>query len=172
MFIGKYKNDYKGSGNEYVGSYYTLPFDKSEKTASGITNLAFAVFFAIAFLVMGMINQPSSRTLYVVLPYMFLFLPTMYFFFGAVRYFNSPVRMQRVDYKKGLVRMKNAARGLLILLGMNVILDIMFIFTHIGLYPMGREVVYLATHFVFAGLVIAYGVLYDRFYKGVQADIN
>ncbi len=170
MFLGKYKNDYKD--NEYLGNYYTLPFDKGQKFRSGLTNLGFAMFFAIMFLVMGTINPPSSRTLYVVMPYMFLFLPIAYFFFGALRYFQAPERMERIDYRKGLVRMKNSARGLIILLGLCVILDLVFIFTHIGLYPMGKEVVYLALHFVFAGFVIAYGVLYDRLYGGVQADIN
>lgn len=181
IFKSKYRNDYKtttfidAAGHThkdtvYTGSYYVLPFDEGAKRRSSRVNLAFGLIIAGLYLAMGMVNPPSSRTAYVVMPYVILFLPIAYFIFGAVRYMGCRLRMENGDYQKGLVRMKHSAWGMLGTLAVSAVLDILYIIIHLDAGVAGKEVVYLAFHFVLAAIIVVYGKLYDRLYGGIKVE--
>ena len=109
MIKNRFKDDYSwsarlnGKGRVvddicYTGTYYILPFTEQEKKKSNWLNMAFAAVLLILQVAAGMVNQDSSRTFWVLYPYLFTFLPVFYFLVGAFSYWSDPLRMQQAQY--------------------------------------------------------------------------
>ena len=86
MIKNRFKDDYSwnarlnGKGRVvddicYTGYYYILPFSEKEKKKTNWINMAFAAILLVLQVVAGMVNQDSSRTFWVLYPYLFTFLP-------------------------------------------------------------------------------------------------
>lgn len=86
MIKNRFKDDYSwnarlnGKGRVvddicYTGTYYILPFTEQEKKKSNWLNMAFAAVLLILQVAAGMVNQDSSRTFWVLYPYLFTFPP-------------------------------------------------------------------------------------------------
>ena len=175
MIKNRYKDDYTKSArlNErgrivddicYVGDYYILPFDKEAKKKTNVVNLLTSVLLLSAQIIAGLLNADSSRTFWIVFPYMFVFLPIGYMFVGAVSYMGSPLKMQKAHYEMGLLRIRRSVLGAMVLEGINVILDMIYILIHFENVTIGKELVYLLCHIVFIGIAFLYGRYYTRTY--------
>ena len=175
MIKNRYKDDYSKSArlNErgrivddicYVGDYYILPFDKETKKKTVIMNLLVSVLLLVIQFIAGLLNADSSRTFWIVFPYMFVFLPIGYLFVGAVSYAGSPLKMQKAHYEMGLVRMRRSVIGAMVLEGINAVLDIIYISLHFENMTIGKEVIYLLCHIVFIGIAFLYGKYYTKTY--------
>ena len=62
----------------YQGDFYVLPFDEQQKRRTGILNVSWTIALGVIELGMGLINPDSSRTAWIVLPYLFVILPHGY----------------------------------------------------------------------------------------------
>ena len=175
MIKNRYKDDYSKSAqlNErgrivddicYVGDYYILPFDKETKKKTVIMNLLVSVLLLVIQFIAGLLNADSSRTFWIVFPYMFVFLPIGYLFVGAVSYAGSPLKMQKAHYEMGLLRMRRSVIGAMVLEGINAVLDIIYILLHFKNMTIGKEVIYLLCHIVFIGIAFLYGKYYTKTY--------
>ncbi len=154
----------------YKGGYYVLPFDeKGKKKRSWINIGAVFLLFAI-WLMAGLLNQDSSKTFWIVYPYLFILLPLGYMLMGAVSFFGAPLRMQNAQYQTSLARLKHSCIGAMCLSGLSALLDIIYIFTHWGDIALARELLYLASHIVFIVAAFAYGKCYDRIYSGITVE--
>ena len=154
----------------YRGEYYTLHFDQGKKRNSAACNLL-AALLALAILIgAGMPNQDSSHTVWIVLPYLCLFLPVGYWLIGAVFFCMAPLRMERPAYEGSLLRILHSCRGILILTGGNVALDLVYLALYHGTIHVGRELCYLACLAVLFLWVVLYGRWYDRTYQGISIE--
>lgn len=175
MIQNKYKDDYTKSAKLngrgrivedicYVGDYYILPFNENEKKKKSIVNLFAAVLLFGVQLMAGLVNADSSRTFWIVFPYMFVFLPIGYLFVGVVSDAGSPLKMQKAHYELGLLRIRRSVIGAMVLVGINAVLDIIYILIHIENVTMGKELLYLLCHIVFIGIAFLYGKYYSQTY--------
>lgn len=179
MIKNRFKDDYSqyarlnGKGRVvddicYTGDYYALPFDSERKKRTNLVNMGAALAFLVIQTAAGMVNQDSSRTFWIVYPYLFVFLPVAYFLIGAVSYWGCPLRMQKAQYETGLARIRRSCAGAMVMAGICMALDLVYIFIHHGDVRMGREIVYLLCH----GLLLAVGFLYGRYYDRIYCGLT
>lgn len=181
--IGKYRDDYEkvtrldGSGKlvkdyRYIGDYYVLPFDEHRKAKTAALNLLFSFLFVGLHVAAGIVNASSSHTFWIVFPYFFLFLPEAYMFVGVISYALAPVRMERADYMGSIVRMKHSCMAVLVLAGINMLLDLFYMIRYHAGIMLGRELFYFGCFAVLAALCVLYGFCYDRMFAGVAMEQN
>lgn len=181
MIKNKYKDDYSrfaklnGKGRVvddicYTGDYYVLPFDEEQKKKTNWVNIGYTVALIILQVVAGMLNQDSSRTFWIVYPYLFIFLPLAYMFIGAVSYYSDPLRMQKAQYETGLARIRRSCIGSMVLVGISAVLDIVYMILHHAAIRMGREMLYLFCHILFLAVAFMFGKYYDKTYGGLTTE--
>ena len=154
----------------YQGDFYVLPFDEQQKRRTGILNVIWTIALWVIELGMGLINTDSSRTAWIVFPYLFVILPLGYMLYGAVSYIGAPVRMHRAHYETGLLRMKRSCIGAMVLTGIGAVLDLVYMVLHRGEIRMGMECIYLICHFLFLAVAFFFGKYYDRNYSGILIE--
>lgn len=181
MINNKYKDDYSwfaklnGKGRVvddicYTGDYYVLPFDKEQKKKTNRVNIGYTVVLIALQIAAGMLNQDSSRTFWIVYPYLFIFLPLAYMFVGAVSYYSDPLRMQKAQYETGLARIRRSCIGAMVLTGISAVLDVVYIILHHAEIHMGREILYLLCHILFLAVAFMFGKYYDKTYGGLTTE--
>ncbi len=151
----------------YTGDYYVLPFDREKKRKANLVNLGFALVLLAVQTAAGMVNQDSSRTFWIVYPYLFIFLSVAYFLIGAVSFRGHPVRMQQVQYETGIARIRRSGAGAVVMAGICMALELVYILIHHGEVRMDRELLYLLCH----GLLLAAGFLYGRYYNRTYSGL-
>ncbi len=181
MIKNYYKDDYSqftrlnGKGRVvddvcYIGDYYILPLDKESKKKTNRVNMCFAVLLMLIQIAAGMVNQDSSRTFWIVYPYLFIFLPLAYLFVGAVSYWSDPLKMQKAQYETGLARMRRSCIGAAVLTVISMALDVVYMFLHYAEIQMGRELLYLFCHILFLAAAFSYGRYYNKTYGGLRIE--
>jgi hypothetical protein len=181
MIKNNYKDDYsrflrlnrKGKvvpDISYLGDYYVLPFDEKQKKRTGICNLLGAGLLLAIQIAAGLMNPDSSRTFWIVYPYLFTLLPLAYMIAGAVRYFEVPLRMQKAHYETSIARIKHSCIGTMVLAGISAVLDIVYMLVHRGDFHVGRELCYFGCQVVCLLAAAAYGRYYDRTYGGITIE--
>lgn len=154
------------------------------KKKTGRINLLFVVLYFVFIVGIGLLNQDSSRTLWIVIPYFCMFLPLALFAGGAYTYWHAALPMTPEVYKASIVRMRHSIIGMLGLAGLNIILDIIFIIRHFSgnvafnttVDKMGQntslrlsgELIYIGGFLILIGISIAFAKVYDKYYT----DIN
>ncbi|MBE5962541.1 MAG: hypothetical protein E7256_14385 [Lachnospiraceae bacterium] len=116
----KYVKDYetreqeggKGKTIIYTGKYYKMDVSEDKRKVVGICYLGFQIAFLTVFGLMGLLNTESSRKVYVVLPYMFLFLPIYYGLLGTVKLFRTKAEMTFAEYDQSVLRIRKSAIGM------------------------------------------------------------
>ena len=154
----------------YQGDFYVLPFDEQQKRRTGIFNVIWTIALWVIELGMGLLNPDSSRTAWIVFPYLFVILPLGYMLYGAVSYIGAPLRMHRAHYETGLLRMKRSCIGAMVLTGIGAVLDLVYMVLHRGEIRMGMECIYLICHFLFLAVAFFFGKYYDRNYSGILIE--
>ena len=153
-----------------MGDYYVLPFDKQQKRKADVVNIATVLVLIAIHVTAGLLNQDSSRTFWIVLPYIMVFLPLGYMFIGAVNFWGNPVKMQRVQYETGVVRIKRSCIGSMVLIGIGAVLDILYMILYHDTANIGRELIYLLCHVLFLAAGVIYGKYYDRTYSNMTIE--
>lgn len=183
MLKNRYKDEYTNTSyvdangrvrksTIYNGNFYVLPVTEQQKKRYAWVNLLFALLTAGAFALGGCINPDSSRTAWIVFPYLCMFLPIGYLFIGAVSFFDAHLRMERAAYEGSLLRIMRSCRGILIMTALSALLDVLFIILYHGRIQLGKELLYLVSHLLIGGIVIGYGILYDRMYGQIVEEKN
>lgn len=177
----RYKDDYRetyrlnGRGQrvreyEYVGRFYVLPFDGEQKRKTARVNFLYAAGLTAVQVAAGMLNPDSSRTFWIVYPYLFLYLPLFYAFFGVYAYAQAPVRMQSAQYHNGLMRIRRSFMGVLVLSAANIAADIVYMVLYHDRIRMVTELVYCLMFVILIAAVVCYGRFYDRTYAGITVE--
>ena len=183
LFNNPYKNDYdhrperdaKGRFKDvffYTGEYHELKFDlKTKKKIQGIC-LIFGVLMLAALIIPGLLNQPSSRSLMVCLPYVCMFLPLIFFFSGIFSFFQASLLLTRERFDKSVLRMKHSTIALLVLAVISVICEIVWLILNKGGEAPFKELVYLLSHLPLAVLVVIFGRYYDKAFFGNEEFVK
>lgn len=170
----RFTSDYEriGAGNyRYIGKYFTLPMNEVQKKKAGWWNLVFVGLIFAAVVAAGLVNQDSSRTLWIAIPYFCLFLPVAYMGIGAVSFWQVPLRMEHSAYENSLMQMRRSCKGVILLDIINMFLVGIYLVIHRNHgVQTGREICYLACLFLIFVIGIGYGLLYDRLYSGIIVD--
>ena len=154
----KYKDDFTfkkvqkedGSIEEqvvYQGSLYLndlSPVLKKHLTVSGfmISFLTMWMFF-----VSGFFDNGGSHCLYVMIPYICIFLPAVYFILSAFNVWQAPAQLTREQYDKSFGRMKRMPKIIIILSGLSVLCDILFML-------LNRNSIFLENELLFSGFLL------------------
>lgn len=131
-------------------------------------NLVFGGGMLLVSVVAGMLNPDSSRTAWIVFPYLFMLLPCAYMLLGAHSFWSAPIQMKRSVYQVSIVRMQRSCWGVIILAIINVILDLVYIGLHWGKLRLIREICYCGCLVVVLIIGISFGKYFDRTYTPVQ----
>ena len=174
MLKNSFKDDYSrflrlnGKGRVvddicYIGDYYILPLDERQKKKTNLVNIGFAAVFFLIQIAMGMVNQDSSRTFWIVYPYLCIFLP-------VASYWSDPLRMQKAQYETGIARMRRSCIGAAFLAVFSAVLDVIYMLQHLGSIRLGRELLYLLCHILFLAAAFLYGKYYNKAYGGLRIE--
>lgn len=156
----------------YVGDYYILPMDKKQKRKTTVINFVFAMLLMALQILNGCLNQDSSRTAWIVFPYLMIYVPMAYFFMGACTYAQAPVRMQKPYFERGMERMRRSCYGILLFTAVSAVLDIVYMVLHGADMHVGREAAYFLLHIVIVAVVLLFGRLYDRMYGSLYTEAS
>lgn len=154
----------------YTGDYYVLPLDKKLKKKTAIFNFVYIFLVMIMMMFAGSLNTTSSRTAWIVFPYVFTLLPIGYMLSGAITYVKAPVRMQRVQYELGIERMRRSAIGIIIMTAMDAILDVIFLFTHWKQLILVRELLYLLSFVVIIVIIMFFRCFFNQYYSNFKLE--
>ena len=183
----KYKDDYehvpevdkKGRFHDrfyYAGDVYRLPFDGQTKKKTYLPCIGLGVMTVLILIGQGLINQPSSRTVWVVLPYLLQFLPALFFFTGLAEYMMASVGMKRSEYEKGVQRMRNCAIGLIATAAASALADLVYIIMGFAKGGMDtgftRELIYFIWHAATICAALMFGKYYNRTFSGIIPEKN
>ena len=134
-YINQYRTEtVRGENNKkirnviYTGDYYEVKKEKVKRKDFFLS----AVFFMILHFAAGMLNTPSSRVFYVVLPYTILFLPGVYFIMGAFTFNKASKKMEFPTYDKSIVRIRRSLRGMSWGVGYLLIAEMIFTVIHLN----------------------------------------
>lgn len=181
MIKNKYKSDYTSytqteAGGRirqnlcYSGTYYCLPLDETEKKKAVSISLLFGLVMLGLTAAAGLINPDSSRTAWIVFPYLFLFLPCVYQLLGAVSLWGAKTRMEKAVYDASIVRMRRSCWGVLVLAAINIVLDILFLALYFDTVNKTREVVYGLCMVMLLLTALAFGRYFDRTFASIQVE--
>ncbi|WP_026523395.1 MULTISPECIES: hypothetical protein [unclassified Butyrivibrio] len=152
----------------YKGDIYLLPFDENVKRKTYLPCVLYGLGMFAAVILQGMVNQTSSHTLWVVVPYFFQFLPVLYYMVGILEYAWSTPRMTRPQYDKGIGRMHFCGIAVMVLAIISSLCELLYLIIRRGQYELRTELIYLALHIP----VILIAVLFGRYYNRHFADIT
>lgn len=150
--------------------YCCLPLDENGKKKARVMNVVFGVGMLLVSGIAGMLNPDSSRTAWIVFPYIFLFLPCAYMLLGAHSFWSAPIKMHRAVYQVSIVRMQRSCWGIIILAGLNMLLDIVYIAVHWNTLHLLKEVCYCSCMGIVLIIGICFGKYFDRTYTPVQTS--
>lgn len=154
----------------YNGEFYILPFDRRQKRKTNLINAAFTAVMAVLLVLDGMVNQDSSRTFWVVYPYIFIYLPLLFLLLGVVSYMDCGTRIQVDQYDKSIRRIRRSVWGVIVLSAIAAVCDVVFLVLYHDGIQLGREVIYLAGLLLTAAAGIGYGFCYDRMFAGITVE--
>ena len=183
MLFNKYKDDYKqvqsvGLDGKlrtvtfYDGSYYELPYDEKQFKKNKITCLIFSIMFLLIYLMAGYVNTDSSKTAWIVFPYLFIFLPIAFDIFAVINLFGLKSRMERAGYEASILRLKNSSIAIIVLTILNIVLDLIFIILNRYTLNFVLEISYIVLLLILIISVIAFGKKYDKMFGGVVLNSN
>ncbi len=152
----------------YKGDIYVLPYDETEKKKTYLPCVIYGALMFASLLLQGTVNQTSSRTLWVVLPYFFQFLPVLFFLVGIVEYMLATPRMTRAQYDKGVGRMHFCGIAVIVVAAISVFCELLYLIIRHGVYDVKRELIYLLLH----APVIVIAVFFGKYYNKRFSDIE
>lgn len=150
--------------------FHILPFDEKGKKKTNYFQLLYVFLMTVILFLVGMINQDSSRTFWIVYPYFFLFLPLIYLWRGVLGYVSCGVRISGNAYARSIQRIRRSAWGGIVLTAIAIACDVVFLVLYHGQIRVGRELVYLVGLLVYLVSGIAYGYFYDRMFAGILVE--
>ncbi len=144
---------------------YKLTFDEKKKKQTNWINFAFSVAFILVIICAGMINPDSSRTVWIVYPYLFTYLPVAFFLIGCINYGFAKTMMTDEVYQTGLMRIKHSVYAIFIMSGLDILLDLIYIIVNHANINVLHEVEYILFYPVMILIGLIFSKYYDRTYS-------
>lgn len=128
----KFINDYvlkeDASGYSYEGEYYNANLEKSNKSKIAIFNIVLMTAEIILLLMGGMLNNPGSHKVYIVIPFISMTLPTIYYLMGTIMFIRIDTsHMEAIQYAHTIKRMYKTSIWNIVLNLITLASDVAFI---------------------------------------------
>ncbi len=156
----------------YKGDLYVLPFDENAKKKTYLPCVLFGIGMFGSLILQGLINQSSSRTIWVVLPYFVQFLPVLYYLLGVMEYVGATPRMTRPQYDKGIARMHFCGIAVIVIAAISAGCDIGYLIARRGEYIIWKELLYLSAHLLTVLIGLLFGRYYNKHFSGITVEKN
>lgn len=111
----------------YQGDYFEVSLDERGLLLFKRISLLLLVAIAGMHITAGFLNNPGMYRFYVALPYVIIYLPLYYLGEGIFRIPKEKRKYRREEVELSFGRMKTASKALLILFGIMVIGEIIFL---------------------------------------------
>lgn len=170
MRYKRYRGDYQVQVDEnkkrtfkYTGQYHELTASDEEISAYIKANLATVIVLVAMHLVMAFLNTDGSRSFYVLFPYLFSFMSVLFMISGMFRVLYRRERrlLELYDYEKGYSRIYHSISGCMVISGIIVIADIVFIICEFHDIKVWKECVF-AVIAIINGILSFYVMKYDK----------
>ncbi|MBN2676927.1 MAG: hypothetical protein JXR32_02560 [Anaerolineaceae bacterium] len=112
---------------EYRGKYFECAFDKEDLDRFRRNCYVLLAMITILHISAGFVANRGMYQLYVALPYVFAFFPLLYLAMGVLRLPKEKRLYRRDEIRLSYDRMKNASMALVIILGIGVLGEIVFL---------------------------------------------
>lgn len=112
---------------EYRGKYFEISIDEIELLKFRRYSIFLLLPIIIAHVTAGFLNNQGMDQFYIVLPYAISFFPLFYLAWGVLRLPREKRKYQRSETELSFGHMKTSSRALLILFGIGMIGEIMFL---------------------------------------------
>lgn len=169
---GKFKDKFY-----YDGEFYSLSCSKKEKGLYAVVCFLFIAAVITVICLQGMLNSPSSRTVWVVLPYFIQFLTAGYFILGLIDYVllkmsseSKSLRMSRPQFDGSIARMKHSMIGQIVVAALVIICDVVFIVKNRNIEGISREFVFLGLGVVIIAIAMGFGLFYNKNFSKVVLE--
>ena len=154
MGMKKYTDDYEmvtttdKAGNEkqeivYRGDYYEVNLDQEGIVKFKKKNILLAAVIFVFHVLSGFLNTQGMFQFYIAFPYVFAFLPIFNLAAGAFRLPEEARKFQRKEVGSSFDRIKNSSKILLVLLGIGIVDEIIFLLFFTPGPPLGLDYFYL-----------------------------
>jgi hypothetical protein len=111
----------------YRGNYYEVDITKLNLKQFKWANIIFLVIILASQIAGGFINNQGMYRFYIALPYVAAFLPLYFLIMGIFRLPNEKRKFRRDEVDLSFKRVKKASTFLLILFGMSVLGEVIFL---------------------------------------------
>lgn len=99
----------------YTGDYYMYDLPAGKLKLLKFVYLIVPLVLLALFLAGGYVNNPGSRVIYVILPYITMFLPIAFMLSDAVKIIFSDNKMTFKQYNRSVLQLKRACIALMII---------------------------------------------------------
>ena len=141
IFSDRYKKEYdhrpvkddKGRFRDefyYKGEVHRIGLSKEEKKKAGLRCLGTGILQLVLAALPGLVDHPSSRILWVTLPYVCIFLPCFFYIFGASEYLGNGMELSHRQYDHSIGRMGNASLVIAIIAIVSMLADLVWLLRH------------------------------------------
>ncbi len=155
MAFNRYADDYEtvitidDKGNEKKTAVYRGPYFEMENTEKQLVLfkrlcLVLTVAIVLIHVASGFLANLGMYQFYIGLPYVIAFFPLVYLMDGILRLPNKKRKYRRDEVGFSFDQIKTSTYALLALLGICVIGEAIFIFTHSSIDTGWREILFLA----------------------------
>lgn len=97
----------------YTGVYYMYDLPAGKLKLLKLAYLSISLVLAILFTAGGYLNNPGSRVLYVILPYITMFLPIAFIISDTVKIIFSDNKMTFKQYNRSVLQLKRSVIALI-----------------------------------------------------------
>lgn len=110
-YIADYEisNATAGKSLVYLGQYFRVEMDSAIYKRAKTRMLIIALIQPVLFVLMGIVGNLTTRTVYAGLPYAFLIIPTLYLLYGSVRFYKYDTALERRQYERDFMNMAGFA---------------------------------------------------------------
>lgn len=157
---------------EYDGSRYELPYDSKELKKNKFICFGFWVTYLALFIVAGCLNQDSSRTIWIAVPYFLIFLPLGFDLIGLYNLSYLKTGFNKTDLNASIIKIKNSTLAIMLISILNIILDGIFIVINFKDIILIKELAYMLLMILLIIDVVIFGKNYDRMFGGVTLSSN
>lgn len=139
----------------YTGKYYIFDIKSEEKKKIFIKNAIFSILYLLLFILAGLVNNDGSRSIFVAVPYVFLYLPYVYLVTGTFMTLKISEKMEFAVYDKSLAGTRRSCIGIMFISLYLCLADSVYILINSGQILIVREAVFLCIQIlVFFGTVL------------------
>lgn len=154
MSMKKYFKDYEiistvdENGKEketkiYKGDYFEISLSNDNLLHYKRLCLILTVAILLLHTIGGTIDNLGMRNFYVILPYVIVFLPLVYMAEGVLKLPKEKRKYKREEVELSFKRIKTTSSALIVLFGITLIGEILFLFLNLGEVQIWSELAFL-----------------------------